>query len=111
METKVKIKSAVDNGKIILVDLEDGRQVKAFDQKVKEFIGQEIPVKLVEGKEFKGKKDLILNLIEDKKKFPQKDWSFEKKRVALETARVTCQPNDTPEQVIASANKYLTWLQ
>jgi hypothetical protein len=93
MET-VKIKTAINTGKkyqdkdIVEVVLEDGREGSCFDIAIIASIGKEISLDVKEGKEYQGKKKFYFNIPKEgsKGKFPMKDYTFEKKRAALELA-------------------------
>lgn len=91
---RIILKEARDSGKkwqdkpIYSVLLTDGRAGSCFDEKILSLpIGQEVELDVKEGKPYNGKPQYIFNLPKDKKGgFAPKDYTFEKKRVALECA-------------------------
>lgn len=93
---KVKIKSAIDSGKktkkdqpIINIELEDGRCGAGFDEKFKDLMGKEVELDIKEAGEYQGKKQHYFNFPKENTgggKFAPKDYTFDKRRVAHETA-------------------------
>lgn len=121
MET-VKVKTAIDSGKkyndkpIVNIELEDGRKGAGFDAKFLEYNGKEVELEIKEGKEYNGQKQYIFNLPKEKTaqaagKFPAKDWTFEKRKAALECAvNVHAGGMVDDNKVLATANNFLTFL-
>lgn len=58
-------------------------------------------------REYNGKPQYYFNGKKTSKSFPQKDWSFEKKRVALECS---VKFSSTVEDALENADKFLAWL-
>ena len=117
-----KIKTVIDTGRktkdgtkpILTIELEDGRKGTAFDEKFKELQGKEIEIDIKEIAEYHGNKQFIYNLKGEQKKggFPQKDYKYEKKKIALECA-VRYHGGGVgigEEKIIETANKFLNYL-
>jgi hypothetical protein len=98
---KVKIKTCIDTGKktkkdtpIIEILLEDGRKGSGFDSA---FMGikpsDEIEIEIKQAPDYNNEKRFYF-MIPGKQnpgsKFPQKDWTFEKKKASLELAVNWC---------------------
>lgn len=88
---KVKIKSAVDSGKttkkgqpVIKIELEDGRVGAGFDEKFKDLAGKEVELDIKPASEYEGVKQHYFNFPKEGGKFTPKDYTFDKRRVALE---------------------------
>lgn len=113
---KIIIESAVNTGKkwqekpIIEIKTRDGRVGSTFDERLLEFIGKEVDLDIKEGKEYNGVKQYYFNLPKatNGSKFPAKDYTFEKKRVALECA--VAGGMTSPEDALKIADKYFNWL-
>jgi hypothetical protein len=95
MSEKVIIKSVVDNKKLVgdkpifQVELSDGRKGATYDKEFLDFKeGQEVELNIKEGKEYQGKMQYYFNVLkpDTKKSFAPRDYTFDKKRVALECA-------------------------
>lgn len=118
MET-VKIKTAINTGKkwegkdIFEVVTEDGREGSCFDAKIVEYAGKEVSLDVKEGKEYKGVKKYYFNFQKDenKSKFPVKNYSFDKRRVALECAVSLVNSNKiTLELLTQTRDKFYEYL-
>ena len=107
---KVKIKTCIDTGRktkdnnpVVEIELEDGRKGSAFDSI---FLGlpknEDVEFEIKEGKEYQGEKRYYFLIPNQRnKKFIQKDWTLEKRKISLE-----CAINATKlvEKEITSAN-------
>jgi len=95
---KVKIKNCVKKetakGVFYTIELEDGR-TGISSQNLIEFIGQEKEFVIKEGKLYNNKMQYYFNLPKGNKGkgFFQKDYTFEKRKVALECAISHCSKN------------------
>lgn len=89
---KVKIASAIEkqwqDKTFLNITLEDGRVGSSSDMALKDKIGVEIELDVKEGKKFNDVQQYYFNLPKENKGggFPKKDYTFEKRRVALECA-------------------------
>jgi hypothetical protein len=125
---KVKIKTCVNSGKmwkekpIIEIVLEDGRKGSAFDTA---FLGlplnQEVEIDMKPGKEYNGVMQYYFNIPGQnhgakKGGTFQKDWTLEKRRIALETSVSWCSAivgsvsQLKTTDVINCANAFFEWL-
>jgi hypothetical protein len=119
---KIKIRTAVDSGRktkdgkpVIEITLEDGRSGSGFDEKLLSLNGQEVELEVKEAPDYNGQKRHWINLPkpanQQQGKFPAKDWSFEKRKVALECAvSVHAGGVVLEDKVIATANNFFTFL-
>lgn len=97
------VKKATDAYTIWEVLLEDGRKVQTFDKLA---IGEE-----VFGIVSKDQYGLKFKKAKDKGKFPQKDYGFEKRRVALECAvNMANKQGLTSKAVLQVANEFHEFL-
>lgn len=117
MQEKVKILSVTPKGKVLSVKLEDDRELIAFDKKFNDLVGKEIDAFIAEGKEYppgSGKKDMVINLAREKKKFPINDHNFDRKKASLELAIQAIDKMEefaTPDKVIELAEKFNEYLK
>lgn len=120
---KIKIKSVIDSGKkwndksIFTVELEDGRRGSSFEPDSLSWkIDSEIELDVRDGKEYQGQKQYIFSLPKpagQKGGFPQKDYTFEKRRASLENsinAIKLTEQKGTSVNIIALANDFFTYL-
>lgn len=119
---KVKVRTAVDSGKktkdgkpVVNITLEDGRNGAGFDAAFIEMNGKEVELDIKEAPEYNGEKKFWFNLPKEKSqqagKFPPKDWTFEKRKAALECAvNVHAGGMTTDDKVLATANNFLNFL-
>jgi hypothetical protein len=98
---KVKIKTCIDTGRktkdnkpVYDIELVDGRKGGAFDALFAGMpLNEDIEIDINPAKDYNGEKRFYFNIPGDKKtggKFPQKDWTFEKKKASLELAINWC---------------------
>lgn len=116
---KVKIKSVIDSGKkwndkpIIQIELEDGRKGSSFESEALSWKG-EIELEIKEGKEYNGQKQFIFNSIKPNfNKFPQKDWSFEKRKESLAKAIEFAKVSDVKQKssdILTVAKAFFNYL-
>jgi hypothetical protein len=109
------VKKETAKGIFYTIELSDGRKgISKDDLTLK--IGDEIELEVKEGKEYQGVMQYYFNLPKPEGqvngKFPAKDWTYEKKRSALECAVNHCNktPSLTTAQVIECANKFYEFL-
>lgn len=119
---KVTIKSAKDSGKkagngnpIIDVELEDGKTGAGFDLKLLDLVGQEVELDIKANKEYKGVMQYYFSLPKNGQskggsKFPQKDWTFEKKKHALDMSVRMFEPGEDVSSVLKRADQFVEWL-
>ena len=120
---KVTIKSAVNSGKvakngnpIIDIVLEDGRSGAGFDIKFMELENESVELDVKPGKEYGGKMQYYFSLPKSEsaggggKKFPQKDWNFEKRKHALHMAVEMSEKDEKISTVLGKADEFLVWL-
>lgn len=110
---KIKIKTAqqatAKSGKnYLMIETEDGRKGASWDMELVGKVGQEVEVEVKES-EYQGHKNYTFNLPKPLGKFPQKDWTFEKRRAALECAVAYCKGTPAVD-VIGTAEKYFEFL-
>lgn len=109
---KVKIVSAIEkeyqDKKFLSITLEDGRIGSSNDLALKDKIGQEIEIEVKPAKIYNDVQQYYFNIPKEKKGgFPQKDYAFEKKRVALECATKF---SSSPTQALDIANDFFKFL-
>lgn len=118
---KVKVRTAVDSGRktkegkpVVNITLEDGRTGAGFDEKFLQMNGQEVELDIKDAPDYNGEKRVWFNIPKEQKqagKFPAKDWSFEKRKVALECAvSVHAGGVVLEDKVIDTANNFFTFL-
>lgn len=118
---KVTIKSALNSGKvakngnpIIDIVLEDGRSGAGFDVKLLELENEACELDIKPGKEYGGKMQYYFSLPKSEpaggKKFPQKDWNFEKRKHALHMAVEACGTDEKISTILSVADEFLVWL-
>jgi hypothetical protein len=116
---KVKIKSAIDSGKvfnnqnIITIELEDGRKGSAFTPEALKWSG-EMELEVKDGKEYNGQKQYVFYLPRsNNKQFPVKDWVYEKRLKSLECSINSIKLTEqkiTSENILSLADKYYEYL-
>lgn len=118
MET-VKIKTAINTGKkyqdkdIFEVTTEDGREGSCFDSKIIDYVGKEVQLDVKKGNEYKGVQKYYFNFPKDesKSKFPVKNYSFDKRRVALECATSLISSGKIPlDRLTETRDKFYEYL-
>jgi hypothetical protein len=118
---KVKIKTCIDSGKkyqekpIIEIVLEDGRKGSCFDTAFLGLpIGQEIEIDIKPAKDYNNEKRFYFNMPGQQKngsKFPQKDWTFEKRKASLENSIEWCKGKDLKtKDVLECATVFFNYL-
>jgi hypothetical protein len=123
MVEKVKITKCIDTGRktkdnrpVFDIELSDGRKGGAFDSS---FIGlkmnEEIEIEIAQAKDYNNEKRYYFSVPGKKKegsKFPQKDWTFEKRRAGLELSVQWCISKQTlkTEDVLNCASAFLNYL-
>jgi hypothetical protein len=113
---KTCVKKETAKGVFFTIELSDGRKgISSTD--LTPNMGQETELEVKEGKPYEGVMQYYFNLPKtggqsNGGKFPAKDWSFEKRRSALENAVSHCNktPTLTTAQVIECANKFYEFL-
>ena len=104
---------------IIKVTLKDGRTCSFFTKnptELEEHLLKEIEVEIKENGEYGGAKQYILNLPKtnnnNNKKFTPRDYTFEKKKVALECATqfISSRPQLNSNEVLLLADKFYSFL-
>jgi hypothetical protein len=111
---KTCVKKETKKGTFYTIELSDGRKgISSEDLTSK--MGQEAELDVKEGKPYEGVMQYYFNLPKSEKpagKFPAKDWTFEKRRAALENAVNFCRDRKelTSANSIDLANKYLEFL-
>ena len=114
---KVKIKNCVkkETGKGVFytIELEDGRTGMSSEN-LTEYVGQEKEFVIKEGKLYNNKMQYYFNLPKGSKGkgFFQKDYTFEKRKVALECAISHCSKNPElkTKDIIECTNKFYEFL-
>ena len=108
------VKKETSKGTFYIIALSDGRKGTSYDDLTGK-IDQELELDIKEGKLYEGVMLYYFNLPKSEKpngKFPVKDWSYEKRRSALECAVTHCnkKPELTVTQVIECAEKFYGFL-
>ena len=111
---KYKDKKTGEEKSIFSVELADGRKCSAFDPAFLQLpVDKEVELDLVEGKEYNGVKQYIVNIPKPQTgKFPQKDWTFTKRDRAMEHAlhAITLTGKEvTSKNIFALADEILNW--
>lgn len=109
------VKKETAKGVFYTIELSDGRKgISSEDLTGK--MGMETELEIKEGKEYNGEKQYYFNSPKVQGqgggKFPQKDWSYEKRKTSLENAVNHClkKPELTTEQVLQVASKFFDYL-
>jgi len=106
---KVKVKSAAKiNEKLVKLELEDGRVGSSFSVEFLDLIGKEVEVEVKPANVYQGVQQYYFNIAKDKKAFPKKDYTVEKKIAALTAA--SKYENAPPSKILEAAEIYLAWL-
>jgi len=123
---KVKFKTCIDTGKkykdnpVIEIELEDGRKGSAFDSLFLGLpIGNEVEIDIKPAPDYKGEKKYYFNIpgkgTGEKKGFPAKDWTLEKRKISLECSisaikLIWNEQKFSSENIIALAETFFTYL-
>lgn len=115
---KVIITSAIEKEyggkKFLAITLKDGRVGSSNDLELKENVEQEIELEVKQGKVYNEVQQYYFNLPKQKTSgnFQKKDWTFEKRRVALECAVEVCKRQNvtSTSSVTSTADQLFNWL-
>jgi len=112
---KTCVKKETQKGTYYTIELSDDRKGLSSDDLTGK-IGQETELEVKQGKEYQGVMQYYFNLPKADKpangKFPAKDWTYEKRRYALENAVNFCRDRKelTSANTIDLANKFFEFL-
>ena len=112
----IKKDATTKDGKPIYeIELADGRKGAAFDSSFAGLpLNQDIDIDVVNAKDYNNEKRYIFNVPGQKSggKYPQKDWTFEKRRASLDLSIQWCKSKEglRTEDVINCASVFLNYL-
>jgi hypothetical protein len=113
---KTCIKKETQKGVFYTVELIDGRKGISSDDLTTK-LGMEVELDVKEGKPYDGVMQYYFNLPKSQaagaSKFPQKDWSYEKRRASLENAISAIKLTGkevTSVNIIALSNEFYNYL-
>lgn len=112
---KTCVKKETTNGAFYTIELSDGRKgISSEDLTAK--LGMEAELDIKEGKPYNGVMQYYFNLPKEQKqggKFPQKDWTFNKRQSSLELAVASIKLTDqkvSTENILALSERYYEYL-
>jgi hypothetical protein len=111
---KTCVKKETAKGTFYTIETSDGRRGISYDDLTQK-MGMELELDVKEGKHYEGVMQYYFNLPKAQKegsKFPAKDWSFEKRKIALECAVThgSKHPELKTNDVIDIASKFYEFL-